>query len=64
MMHLSKKNIMNMNKTLLIVDDDLPFRDRLSKSMEKKGFLVESFSNAKETSLRIKEKIFDMQLLI
>lgn len=48
-----------MNKTLLIVDDDLPFRDRLSKSMEKKGFLVESFSNSKQATLRISEKEFD-----
>ena len=39
-----------MNKNLLIVDDDLPFRDRLSKSMEKKGFIVESFSDYKSTS--------------
>ena len=31
-----------MNKKLLIVDDDLPFRERLSRSMEKKGFDVES----------------------
>ena len=45
-----------MNKNLLIVDDDLPFRDRLCKSMEKKGFIVESFSDAKATSSRIKEK--------
>ena len=38
-----------MNKTLLVVDDDLPFRVRLSRSMEKKGFEVntaESFSLA------------------
>ena len=38
-----------MNKTLLVVDDDLPFRERLSRSMEKKGFKVstaESFSLA------------------
>ena len=38
-----------MNKTLLVVDDDLPFRERLSRSMEKKGFQVkaaESFSLA------------------
>ena len=27
-----------MNMKLLIVDDDLPFRERLSRSMEKKGF--------------------------
>ena len=40
-----------MNKTLLVVDDDLPFRERLSRSMEKKGFEVntaESFSLASE----------------
>ena len=28
------------DKTLLIVDDDDPFRDRLSRAMEKKGFQV------------------------
>ena len=28
------------NKSLLIVDDDNPFRDRLSRAMEKKGFEV------------------------
>ena len=28
------------NKTLLIVDDDNPFRDRLARAMEKKGFQV------------------------
>ena len=31
-----------MNKSLLVVDDDLPFRERLSRSMEKKGFEVDS----------------------
>ena len=29
-----------VNKTLLIVDDDNPFRDRLARAMEKKGFSV------------------------
>ena len=29
-----------MNRELLIVDDNVPFRIRLSKSMEKKGFVV------------------------
>ena len=52
-----------MNKTLLIVDDDLPFRDRLTKSMEKKGFIVESFSNSKSTSVRINEKDFDYAIV-
>ena len=52
-----------MNKDLLIVDDDLPFRDRLSKSMEKKGFKVESYSSSKLTSDRIKEKNFDYAIV-
>ena len=35
------KNINNFeNKSLLIVDDDNPFRDRLARAMEKKGFEV------------------------
>ena len=40
-----------MNKSLLVVDDDLPFRERLSRSMEKKGLEVDSadsFSSAVE----------------
>ena len=28
------------NKSLLIVDDDSPFRERLARAMEKKGFQV------------------------
>ena len=28
------------NKSLLIVDDDNPFRERLARAMEKKGFEV------------------------
>ena len=35
------KNINDFeNKSLLIVDDDNPFRERLSRAMEKKGFEV------------------------
>ena len=41
-----------MNKELLIVDDDLPFRTRLSTSMEKKGFKVESYGEFKKSLLR------------
>ena len=52
-----------MNKQLLIVDDDLSFRERLARSMEKKGFFVESYSNAKLTSKRIKEKKFDFAIV-
>ena len=52
-----------MNKELLIVDDDLPFRDRLSKSMEKKGFVVETYSDSKSTLQRIKEKNFNFAIV-
>ena len=52
-----------MNKTLLVVDDDLPFRERLSRSMEKKGFEVktaESFSLASEI---IENKSYDYAIV-
>ena len=52
-----------MNKSLIIIDDDTPFRDRLSNSMEKKGFNVESFSNFKSTVKRISEKKFDYAIV-
>tara|TARA_Y100001970_G_C13864426_1_gene665813 strand:- start:152 stop:679 length:528 start_codon:yes stop_codon:yes gene_type:complete len=52
-----------MNNSLLIVDDDLPFRERLSKSMEKKGFDVESYSDSQTTLSRIKEKNFDFAIV-
>ena len=52
-----------MNKDLLIVDDDLPFKERLTKSMEKKGFTVESFSNSKTAIQRVKDKIFDYAIV-
>ena len=40
------------DKSLLVVDDDNPFRERLSRAMEKKGFIVsqaESVKSALET---------------
>ena len=52
-----------MNNDLLIVDDDLPFRDRLAKSMEKKGFFVETFSDSKSTLDRMHEKSFDFAIV-
>ena len=46
------KNINDFdNKSLLIVDDDNPFRERLARAMEKKGFEVfqaESVQNGAE----------------
>ena len=38
-----------MKNELIIIDDDLPFRSRLSTSMEKKGFNVESFGDFKKS---------------
>ena len=52
-----------MSKDLLIVDDDLSFRDRLSRSMEKKGFIVESYSDSKTSTIRVREKFFDYAIV-
>ena len=56
-----------MNMKLLIVDDDLPFRERLSRSMQKKGFEVDS-ADSFASAVEIIEKqnydyaIVDMRL--
>jgi len=52
-----------MNKELIIIDDDLPFRNRLSRSMEKKGFKVESFGDVKKSKERINKKFFDYAIV-
>ena len=52
-----------MKNELIIIDDDLPFRSRLSTSMEKKGFNVESFGDFKKSFLRINEKKFDFAIV-
>ena len=43
------------DKSLLIVDDDHPFRDRLSRYMEKKGFIVAQAEGVKSGILKTKE---------
>ena len=43
------------DKTLLIVDDDHPFRDRLARSMEKKGFVVSQAEGIKSGVQKAKE---------
>ena len=40
------------DKSLLIVDDDYPLRDRLTRAMEKKGFNVRQAESAKEGILQ------------
>ena len=52
-----------MNKKLLIVDDDLPFRERLSRSMEKKGFDVESSPSFKVSLDMVSSKTFDFAVV-
>ena len=45
----SIKNISEFeDKSLLIVDDDNPFRERLARAMEKKGFKVSQAENVKK----------------
>ena len=44
---------------LLIVDDDLPFRERLTRSMEKKGFEVVSSPSFKDSISKVSENNFD-----
>ena len=51
-MHRDKNNTQKIvdfaDKTLLIIDDDGPLRDRLARAMEKKGFQVSQAGSAKE----------------
>ena len=44
------------NKSLLIVDDDNPFRDRLARAMEKKGFEVIQAEGVKKGIDTVKTK--------
>ena len=44
------------NKSLLIVDDDNPFRERLSRAMEKKGFEVVEAESVKKGIESVKVK--------
>jgi len=44
------------DKSLLIVDDDNPFRERLARAMEKKGFFVSQAGSVKKGIESIKTK--------
>ena len=52
-----------MEKKLVIVDDDMPFRERLGRSMEKKGFLVETISSYNDCLKRISVESFDYAVI-
>ena len=43
------------DKSLLIVDDDNPFRDRLSRAMEKKGFQVTQAESVEQGIIQAKK---------
>ena len=48
------------DKSLLLVDDDNPFRERLARAMEKKGFIVTQAEGVKKgiESVKIKKPAF------
>tara|TARA_Y100001936_G_scaffold248575_1_gene296792 strand:+ start:744 stop:1307 length:564 start_codon:yes stop_codon:yes gene_type:complete len=51
------ENIDNFeDKSLLIVDDDNPFRDRLARAMEKKGFTVFQAESVKKGVEQVQQK--------
>ena len=52
---LSKKISDFEDKSLLIVDDDNPFRDRLVRAMEKKGFIVSQAEGVKAGIQKVNE---------
>ena len=52
-----------MNKSLLVVDDDLPFRERLSRSMQKKGFEVDSADSFASAVQLIEKENFDYAIV-
>ena len=52
---LSKKISNFEDKSLLIVDDDNPFRDRLARAMEKKGFIVSQAEGVKAGIQKVNE---------
>ena len=56
------------NKSLLIVDDDNPFRDRLARAMEKKGFIVTQAEGVKKGIEKVKSikpafAVIDLRLI-
>ena len=52
-----------MNNKLVILDDDTPFRERLARSMEKKGFIVSTFASYNDCLKRCNEEYFDYAVI-
>jgi len=53
MIEITKRISDFQDKSLLIVDDDNPFRDRLARSMEKKGFKVTQAESVKSAIQKV-----------
>ena len=52
-----------MNNKLMILDDDTPFRERLARSMEKKGFNVSAFASYDDCLVRCNQEFFDYAII-
>ena len=56
---MNVQNVKNISqfedKSLLIVDDDNPFRERLARAMEKKGFKVSQAEGVKKELMLLKQ---------
>ncbi|WP_181708201.1 ActR/PrrA/RegA family redox response regulator transcription factor [Chthonobacter rhizosphaerae] len=59
--------VTDLDKTLLIVDDDKPFLQRLARAMEARGFAVETADSVNDGLLKVEERspayaVVDMRL--
>ncbi|QDG75090.1 ActR/PrrA/RegA family redox response regulator transcription factor [Labrenzia sp. PHM005] len=45
------------DKSLLIVDDDKPFQQRLARAMEKRGFITETADGLQDAVVKISQKV-------
>ncbi|MBB42667.1 MAG: two-component system response regulator [Rhodospirillaceae bacterium] len=64
---LKRENRKGLNGSLLIVDDDAPFRDRLAKAMTQRGFEVETAASfeagrAKIMAIKPAYAVLDLRL--
>ena len=55
------------DKTMMILDDDAPFRTRLGRAMEQRGFEVETYETVSEARRAVRDKppafaVLDMRL--
>lgn len=66
-LHESAHDFLPVGKDLLILDDDAPFRNRLARAMEKRGFVVTPVESVAEATSVVKQAppsyaVVDMRL--